>query len=208
MFGGSTAVQVRSILVKCDRHYFKMPAYNSEAATLRRVSGTTHPIPHSIRIEPSYISESLLWKYEGLPHDPLTPVEALSCLRELVLGLVDGIHGAHQDIRLENICFNHESQPIFIDLDWCKYGSLPFDGMGCMFNCNFTSFEQDWLQLGLLICWITTPVGSYHDRNLEEVCKNADEFLQSLMRRGRHCPLDCPAVYKNSTKVQIPRWKS
>ena len=206
MFGGSTAVQVaskRSILVKCDRHYFKMPAYNSEATTLGRVS--TQQIPHSIRIEPSFISESLLWKYEGLPHDPLTPVEALSCLRELVLQLVDainGIHGAgwaHQDIRLENICFNHESQPIFIDLDRCKYGSLRFDGMGCMFNCNFTSFQQDWLQLGLLICWITNPVGSYHDRNLEEVCKNnADEFLQSLMRKGRHCPLDCPAVYQNT----------
>ena len=74
MFGGSTAVQVaskRSILVKCNQ---KIPAYNSEATTLGRNSSTQH----IIRIEPSFISKSLLWKYEGLPHDPLTPIEARS----------------------------------------------------------------------------------------------------------------------------------
>ena len=72
------------------------------------------------------VEDRYYYKYRGIPNDPLTFPEAQSCLYDLVPKLVQVIESfhqngwAHQDIRLENICFDEDCMPVFIDLDRCK----------------------------------------------------------------------------------------
>lgn len=62
-------------------------------------------------------------RYKAVPHDPLTVDKASLCLHDLLKGLAQAIQEfhqngyAHQDIRLENVCFNEQYEPVLIDLD-------------------------------------------------------------------------------------------
>ena len=94
-------------------------------------------------------------------HYPMDPDEAKMCLKELVSKVAIAIvnlhsHGwAHQDIRLENICFTNEQQPIFINLDQvCAINGSPvIYPDSCMYQEGFTATQMDWMQLGWVATW-------------------------------------------------------
>ena len=143
------------------------------------------------------------YKYRGIPNDPLTRPEAKSCLYDLVQKLVQVIESfhksgwTHQDIRLQNICFDKDYMPVFIDLDRCKRSSLkPYAGEECMYSMRGSASQTDWLQLGLVVCWVLDlrlgqeegeegEEGDYHTRDCKKICESLkDPFLKSLIGEG------------------------
>jgi len=105
-----------------------------------------------------------------VPHDPLTVDEASLCLRDLLKGLAQAIQEfhqngfAHQDIRLENVCFNQQYEPVLIDLDRSRDITLRaiLYGKSCMYVTKMTPAQIDWMQLGWLAAWILHCEGDYH----------------------------------------------
>ena len=143
------------------------------------------------------------YKYRGIPNDPLTRPEAQSCLYDLVQKLVQVIESfhqngwAHQDIRLQNICFDEDCMPVFIDLDRCQEASeTAYEGKGCMYSMCGSASQTDWLQLGLMVCWVLDTglgqeeeeEGDYHTRDCKKICESLeDPFLKSLIGKGMWC---------------------
>ena len=87
----------------------------------------------------------------------------------------------HQDIRLENICFDEDCMPVFIDLDRCIGSSeRAYEGKGCMYSLGRGSaIQTDWLPLGLMVCWVLDPElgqeeeeGDYHNRDCKKICES------------------------------------
>ena len=201
--GSPVQLQSRaSILVRHGMDYFKSPALLEEAHKLKLVILVVIPraLP-TIILQLVEVGEMDYYKYRGIPKDPLTYPEAHSCLYDLVPKLVQVIESfhqngwAHQDIRLENICFDEDCMPVFIDLDRCRESSQnPYEGNGCMYSMwRGSAIQTDWLQLGLLVCWVLDPglgqeeeeEGDYHTRNCKKICESLeDPFLKSLIGKG------------------------
>lgn len=63
--------------------------------------------------------------YAAVKYSPLSRLDAIKCLQDLVKGLkvaLDELHAlkmSHNDVRLPNICFNSNFDPVFIDVDRC-----------------------------------------------------------------------------------------
>ena len=189
-----------SILVRHGMDYFKSPALLEEADKLKSLILSVIPrgLP-TIILQKVKVGGTDYYKYRGIPKDPLTRPEAQSCLYDLVPKLVQVIESfhqngwAHQDIRLENICFDEDCMPVFIDLERCRESSEScYGGEGCMYSMQ-GSIETDWLQLGLLVCWVLYPwMGKveeekedYHTRKCEKICESLqDPFLKSLIGKG------------------------
>ena len=189
-----------SILVRHGMDYFKSPALLEEADKLKSLILSVIPrgLP-TIILQKVEVGGTDYYKYRGIPKDPLTCPEAQSCLYDLVPKLVQVIESfhqngwAHQDIRLENICFDEDCMPVFIDLERCRKSSeSSYGGEGCMYSMH-GSIETDWLQLGLLVCWVLYPwMGQveeekedYHTRKCEKIFKSLqDPFLKSLIGKG------------------------
>ena len=184
-----------SILVRHGMDYFKSPALLEEVLIL---SVIPRGLP-TIILQKVKVGGTDYYKYRGIPKDPLTLPEAEFCLYDLVPKLVQVIESfhqngwAHQDIRLENICFDEDCMPVFIDLERCRESSEScYGGEGCMYSME-GSIETDWLQLGLLVCWVLYPwMGKekeekedYHTRKCEKIFKSLkDPFLKSLIGNG------------------------
>lgn len=82
--------------------------------------------------------------YNKLHHDPLSHEEARKCSYELVSKINDVIKQLHSvgfshgDLRLPNICFNENYDPVLIDLDF----SAPLDSI-ISSNQDMESFACD-----------------------------------------------------------------
>jgi hypothetical protein len=189
-----------SILVRHGMDYFKSPAMLEEAHKLQLVILAVIPraLP-TIKLQLVEVEDRYYYKYRGIPNDPLTHPEAQSCLYDLVPKLVQVIESfhqngwAHQDIRLENICFDEDCMPVFIDLDRCKSSEKAYVGEGCMYSMRGSAIQTDWLQLGLVVCWVLDPglgqeeeeEGNYHTRDCKKICESLeDPFLKSLIGKG------------------------
>ena len=189
-----------SILVRHGMDYFKSPALLEEADKLKSLILSVSPraLP-TIKLQFVEVGHMDYYKYRGIPNDPLTHPEAKSCLYDLVPKLVQVIESfhqngwTHQDIRLENICFDEDCMPVFIDLERCRRSiQSRYRGKGCMYSMH-GSIKTDWLQLGLLVCWVLYPwMGKveeekedYHTRKCEKIFKSLqDPFLKSLIGKG------------------------
>lgn len=63
------------------------------------------------------------FKYSKVPYGPLTVGKARKCLYTILVKIntaLEQLHQfgvAHNDVRLENICFSHKLDAIFIDLE-------------------------------------------------------------------------------------------
>ena len=190
-----------SILVRHGMDYFKSPAMLGEVLQLAllQYNSILQALP-IIKLQRLWVEDTIYYKYRGIPNDPLTRSEAQSCLYDLVQKLVQVIEffhqngWAHQDIRLQNICFDEEYMPVFIDLDRCKRSSLrPYVGKGCMYSMRDSASQTDWLQLGLMVCWVLDPrlgqeegeEGDYHTRDCKKICESLkDPFLKFLIGEG------------------------
>ena len=63
---------------------------------------------------------------------------------------------AHQDLRLENVCFSEQIRAVLINLDsMCTLEHKPEFHNNAMYKCDFSAEQNDWLQLGLIISWVT-----------------------------------------------------
>ena len=144
-------------------------------------------LPHSISPQRTFVTgDTRYFQYDAVHHNPFGLEEAKDCLGEFVekltqaIGDVHSVGWAHQDIHLANICFNEGFEPVFIDLDRCRREDKPFRGVGCMYQMEYNAFEQDWLQLGLLISWVTNPGDDYHSE--ERTKGNFDSFVEALIK--------------------------
>ena len=177
-----------SILVRHGMDYFKVPADREEShQLLSNLLENLLEIPRAvptIKLQRVMVEDRYYYKYRGIPNDPLTRPEAQSCLYDLVPKLVQVIESfhqngwAHQDIRLANICFDEDYMPVFIDLDRCIESSgRAYIGNGCMYSMGRGSaIQTDWLQLGLMVCWVLDP-----ELGQEE------EERDSARRSASHC---------------------
>ena len=190
-----------SILVRHGMDYFKSPAMLGEVhqLDLLQYNSILQALP-IIKLQRLWVEDTIYYKYRGIPNDPLTRSEAQSCLYDLVQKLVHVIEffhqngWAHQDIRLQNICFDEEYMPVFIDLDRCKRSNYrPYVGNGCMYSMRHSASQTDWLQLGLMVCWVLDPrlgqeegeEGGYHTRDCKKICESLeDPFLKFLIGEG------------------------
>ena len=191
-----------AILVRHGMDYFKAPAHYVEVLQLLTMAVDSTPTPGTIRLHHMRVGRSGFFKYTGVPYGPLTRTEAQGCLYDLVPQLVQVVKSlhtsgwAHQDIRLENICFDETFRPVFIDLDRCKAAhGVCWHGEGCMYSMRGLASQTDWLQLGLMVCWVLDPglglkageegEGTYHTRDCKQLCESlVDPFLKSLINKG------------------------
>lgn len=101
---------------------------------------------------------------------------------------------AHMDICLDNICFNREFRPVFIDFDRSDRTHCPIFVHidSCMIDMHKTTDENDWMQFGWMIIWILQPSANYHNRVFEDLPNSLkeNETLQLLIQEGR---LSCSA---------------
>ncbi len=129
------------------------------------------------------------YSYPFLPHSPMTCEEAKQCLGDLlarvakILQELRRMHCSHNDIRLENICFNQHFQPCLIDFDRCTsvdkasgddyyFGRL--SQLSCMYDITNPPspdeilFQEgastDFMQLGWMAAWLLENKGEYHNR--------------------------------------------
>ena len=136
----------------------------------------------------------------------ISTTEAKDKLRGLVNGIVSAVNHlhdhfkmAHLDIRLPNICFDGNGEPVLIDLDRCmhieasafkanKYGksvmySIPREIISC------TVRNLDWLQVGLLICSLLDEhEESMKDYHADLPVLDGGTFLYSLVNLGEYVP--------------------
>ena len=147
-----------------------------------------------------------VYRYKHLPYPPLEQKNASKCLQSLVMGIksaLDELHNldlAHNDIRLENVCFNDQFQVVLIDIDRYYPASklhpmfTSSSGTSCMYRsvhtlCN--GYQTDFFQLGWLISWVLDSTGEdYHGRTWESQradIKN-DQFISTLILRGEFNP--------------------
>jgi len=118
---GVGAIQVPSksvILVHTLTHYYKLPLLvNPEIVAFTQVQ-----LQHAITPQMENIGIShLFFVTSKQPYGPMTRREAKNCLHDLVKQValavweLHNFHWAHQDIRLENICFTDKYEPILVE---------------------------------------------------------------------------------------------
>ena len=110
---------------------------------------------------------------------PLEVEDAKWCLGDLVIEIDESIaqlHDiglSHNDVRLENICFNDSYKSVFIDLERCMVISkmhTMFGSSSFMYSLpqpilKFRGSKSDYFQLGWLVAWVLDECAvNYHDR--------------------------------------------
>ncbi len=156
---------------------------------------STHECP-CIKVQTERKGMLRFFKYDTVLHIPLELEDAQKCLPDLLQNLhatIEAYHAlgwGHQDIRLENVCFNEEFKPVLIDLDRsCPVGDSPIVYEGSyMYEVGMSVKQTDYRQLGLMAAWIVCPSDPkiYHSRKIDDLAdeyKN-DPFLEKLIREG------------------------
>jgi len=83
------------------------------------------------------------FKYFKVPYGPLTVKDARKCLYTLLMKIntaLEQLHQfefAHNDVRLENICFSKELDAVFIDLERCTGVDRIHPLMGASSSCMY-----------------------------------------------------------------------
>ena len=200
---GEEAAQVAcqsAILVGSKDYYYKMPISRFSASfmryTMSQLKCSADPITFDCIISKTGKMAEFL-RSPTLPHDPMDRDEAKQCLYNLVKEVAHAIQDlhalgwTHQDIKLDNICYNADYQPVLIDLDRVvdiRQHPPHVYPDSCMYTVGFDPQQMDWLQLGWLAAWAyCSPSGTeYHNRRLDdlpETCQN-DTFLMDLITEG------------------------
>ncbi len=129
------------------------------------------------------------YSYPFLPHSPMKYKEAKQCLRDLlrrvakILLDLRQMQFSHNDVRLENICFDQHFHPCLIDFDRCagvdkgsgdEYYFARLSRQSCMYDLENPSVSPgiwsaegastDFMQLGWMAAWLLENIGEYHNR--------------------------------------------
>lgn len=145
---------------------------------------------------PQMIGCATFFKYPRVQYNPMNSNEARKCLKDFSYSVHKSLtimHTildlAHMDVRLDNICFNQDHQPVFIDLDRSCFSNTRLEpyGSSCMYNQGIQAGDNDWIQLGWLIAWVLDEkCTDYHHREFERLPETLQdsETLQALIERG------------------------
>ena len=138
--------------------------------------------------------KSYILKYLKVHHNPLSVDEVGKCLCDLLRKIHDALEEfhwtffSHNDICLENICFDTSFNAFLIDVDRCTYIDCAFDGSApsCMHPRNLPPSCTDYVQLGWLAAWVLNPTGQYHERKWDDLPPfiKTDTFISSLIQKG------------------------
>lgn len=190
----------QSVLLKGAQVCYKFPVRTSTSAALLIVSQALLGKASGFAIE--LTTHSDLYKcvsYEYVSQNPLVEDEVELCLGDFVCKVAPKIRALHQcefghlDLRIDNICFNDNFEPILIDLDRATsaslFGSKDIYPNSVMYNSKFDLYAHDWLQLGCIILWALTrhiQGTSYHNQTLSvdhQIVR--DKFFLSLYNHGK-----------------------
>ncbi len=152
----------------------------------------------------SSTSEHLFcYTYPYLPHPKLNFEEAKKCLAEflqlsaLALEELHGMGICHNDVRLDNICFNREFKPVLIDFDKSTamkghfYRQVFTGSTSCMYLWDATrgwcGNKTDFMQLGWVTAWVLNPTQDYHRRDFltQPLCITSNAFISKLILEGQ-----------------------
>ena len=141
-------------------------------------------------------------KYGKVPHSPLTAEEASKCLLSFIQSVNKSLQAlhylgyAHNDVRLENICFNTNREAVLIDLDRCSFVTErpPIKNVdSCMYQYpsgSCTAGQSDYImQLGWMVAWVIDFTATdYHNRTFDglEARVKDDEFVRKLLKEGAY----------------------
>jgi hypothetical protein len=138
------------------------------------------------------------YKYKKIKYDSLSRQEARECIVDFVKGVrkrLKDLHAlslAHNDLRLDNVCFNDDYEVVLIDMDGVKDAedAYHFHFDSCMYkplrinNNEWLILNTDYLQLGCIIMWTMNDYTcSYHQMKFE-VEEVQEPFLRKLLFEG------------------------
>jgi len=164
------------VLLMNDNKCWKKPFCTHSTSTLR--SCARSPVPHMVNYT---IERYGFFSYDKVYYDPLLDGEAQQCSKQLVEKVhqvIVDVHRSgltHGDLRIRNVCFDRDHQPILIDVD---FGSA-FSPLGK--DDDMSKFGEDLMRL-------FDPAG-YSDRFLIEFVMgrfDASLLETSVVTGGRH----------------------
>ena len=185
-----------AILLQSSSHVYKYPVTAQGGFNLHTIAAGLTKFDHVISLSSLWLQETVFFNYETVPFDPLEVSEASSCLLSFVKEVataIEALHNqgfAHQDVRLPNICFSKELKAVLSDLDrTCRVRHIPEASKGSvMHKSELTAGENDWMQLGLIILWVTNHSKQsgicYYDVRRQEVPEEyqSDQFVCCLLK--------------------------
>ena len=147
------------------------------------------------------------YSYNYLPYGHLRRDEARLCLNDFLermektLNELHNMGMSHNDIRLENVCFDSDFNPILIDFDMSsktegiQHENVMMSRQGCMYSSfNYPyllrdGMKTDFSQLGWLAAWVldeSAPAKDYHNREWvnQPECIKQYRFIDSLITKG------------------------
>ena len=146
-----------------------------------------------------------IYHYPKVKYSPLKREDAKRCLGYLVreirlcIAQLHTIVLSHNDVQLENICFDDRYKAVFIDVDrcWPLAGMHPMftsssRGTSCIYSVpNLLEFAQgktDYYQLGWLVAWVLDTSTNYHRRtwHKHDVAIKTNHFIAELIGAGNY----------------------
>ena len=196
------------LVVKSGDKVFKLLYQSEERESLQLVMQTFEEDPPAHVYNPKvawfrFCPRVFVIQYTFLKYDHMFDCEAEHCCRELVKGIqvaLKELHDrdiSHNDIRLENILFNSNHEPILVDLDRAVSVDALFSYFNVTESCMYTfpkgvsldtGVQTDYFQLGWLVASILTKDKDkdYHDREweTEPFYIRDNKFIASLITKG------------------------
>lgn len=139
-------------------------------------------------------------RYHFLPYNPLNRMEAKRCLKKLLIGIANALNQlhraglSHNDVRLDNICFDANFRPVLIDLDRChsieevhpNYTSSMESCMYSLIHPLKNGYQTDFFQLGWLVAWVLdSTTKNYHERSWQDLgIIQQNKFVTKLLMFG------------------------
>ena len=207
--GSSQEPAKNSIIVRNKTWVYKKPFWYEDESRLQNMSSRLEICKakrsgctskhYAIELENTLLSGSQFFRYQNVPHNPMSDTEVKKCLREFysrVHTALENVHKelklAHMDIRLNNICFNDRFQPILIDFDRSlptTMSMIPLTyGKSCMYPEWVEQLEKaDWVQFGWVIAWVLCDEWyEYHSATFERLPLHLQESgtLKNLIQEG------------------------
>ena len=215
---GSNAKQCPShfhVMIEVEDYMYKLVHESKETVVLLHLGRITDRQAVRHFIVPEFCQPHLfecLVKYSKLPYGLLDRLQAGKLLKtfvekvDLALTELHNMGIAHSDVRLPNICFNHQYDAVLIDMERCcdakKFPHIAVRLPSCMYtqpkNVDFFSGEcMDYMQLGWLVAWVLSDKdengkSDYHDRSWSTQIMDIrnDMFVKKLVCCGEYSRSD------------------
>ena len=192
-------------MAKCNQSVYKIVYDAAEFSSIHLYMSKARDAAGMCLIKPMWVPLDSnprlhVYKYDYVPISPLKPEQAKRCLLPLVLGIncalgkLHALELSHNDLRLENVCFNRQFEVVLIDMDRCYPISELYpmftssrSQSSCMYDRQHvmkTGIQTDYFQLGWLIAWVLDHSGDYHDRewhDVDDTIRN-DPFISALIQ--------------------------